>query len=194
MVTNAPDARPDLACGERFRIKSRRGTDYVVTFLHRERNGDGMYVRLSDRRIARLNDDRVRWSTYARVSQEGEPLVAPGDQILVEMPSRSIRGKLAEEIVGDEIVIRRPSGRVIRVPRAMVVAFSLLFPAQNLTVGDRFMVQSKSGNQYRGVVTALPGRDRATVTLDDGREMKLRLERVDFRTLFVPVPVPLHEL
>ena len=191
MVDSSPTC-PELSLGDRFRVRSLRGSEYVVTFLQRGPSEAGTYVRLDDRRIARLSDDRVDWSTCAMVSAPGEPPLGIGDELLVETPSGTLRGRLAEQ-VSTELVLRSSAGPVLRIPRSTAVRVWLLFPATELRAGDGFLVRSRTGNEYQGEVLATYP-DRLQVRLMGGREFTLRLERLDLDSVFVPILLPLQAL
>lgn len=191
MVDSYP-AHPELNLGDRFRVRSRRGSEYVVTFLQRGASDAGTYVRLDDRRIARLADDRVDWSTCALATNPGEPALVAGDELLVETPSGTVRGALDEQI-SSELVLRSSAGPALRIPRSTALHVWLLFPATELRAGDAFLVRSRTGNEYQGEVLAAHP-DRLQVKLKGGREFTLRLERLDLDSLFVPIPLPLHAL
>jgi hypothetical protein len=191
MVTSLHGKVPALAFGERFRVESQRGTRYVARCIHPGERDTGVYVRLEDRRIARLDHRRLAWKTYAKASDDGEHVLQVGDEVLVEAPSGTHRGPL-EEAPAQELCVRGPRG-VARVQRNTVLALSLLFRARELKAGDRFIVRSRSGNEYHGAVNTVDG-SRLAVTLRDGREVTLHLDRVDLETLVVCIPLPLDRI
>lgn len=193
MVTSVERLRsmPDISFGERFRIRSARGSPYVARLIHSGEGESGLYVRLDDRRIARLDHGRIVWSTFARASDDGERILQPGDEIVVESASGTLRGQLTEP-VGADIAVRTSRG-VVRVTRNTVLAVQLLFQARELRPGDRFIVRSRSGNEYQGAVNSVEG-ERLGVQLRNGREVTLHLDRLDMNTLVVPIPLPLDRL
>lgn len=181
--------RPPLCFGAAFTVRSRSGSRYACTFVH---GGAGLIVRLDDGRIARLDPDRIDWSTFAprREAQSG---LVPGDEVLVETATERLRGALLELPERAEVALRTRHGAVRRVPRERIKRLSLLFRARDLQPGDAFMVRSNSGSEYRGHVLEASA-DHARVRLEAGATVNLRLERVDMSTLLVLVPIPLPEL
>ena len=186
--------RPELLLGERFSIKSLRGSEYQVVFLCFGEGESGIYVRLDDGRIARLDHDRVRWDTFQDLPEGGRgEVLRPGDELLVECSSGSLRGTLLEP-VGDVIALRLPIGQDLRLPRREVAELFLLFKARDLKAGDRVLLKSKSGNEYRGTVKGLTADRRLLVDLISGGEANLRLGRLDLTTIQVPIPIALDQL
>jgi hypothetical protein len=177
---------PPIAFGERFRVRSRAGTQYVVRYLGQGEGG--IFVRLDDQRIARLDDSRLEWSTFARASGDGAAL-APGDDIVVDLEGSHVRGRL--ETLRPLSV--RTSLEVIPIARERVRALHLLFRARELLPGDRFLVRGRSGTEYDGSVSGID-KEHVVVTLRGGRETTLQRRRLDMDTLLVMIPVPLDRL
>jgi len=182
------DGPPALRCGQRFRVRSRSGREHLLTFLAGDGDG-GLIVRLDDRRVARLDPDRVRWETFARVTSSEAGTLAAGDEVRVEQPSGALEGVLRDATPG-ALVVGLADGREATLPRRLVLALHLLFRAQELRPGDAFRVGSKSGNTYRGVVASVEPGGRLRVRLEGGKTVVLRPERIDLDSLDVFVPIP----
>jgi hypothetical protein len=180
--------RPEIAFGDRFRIQSLRGSRYLVTLLGVGQLESGLYVRLDDGRIARLDERRLRWDTYEPTSHVGDPPLREGDEVLAETSAGVLRGTLLEP-PGAEVALRLSKGADRRLPRGEVDELNLLFRARDLKSGDRIVVNSKSGNEYRGLVRALgPGR-RLQLRLDEGGNANLRLSKIDLSSLLILIKV-----
>lgn len=179
---------PPLSFGDRFQIQSLRGSSYSVTLLARGEGESGLYVRLDDGRIARLDERRLKWDTFSAEGPPEEPPVRPGDEVLVDSSSGTLRGTLLEPI-GGRVALRLPIGSDLELPREEVSAIHLLFRARDLKAGDHVILRSKSGNEYQGLVRALgPGR-RMQLRLKNGGSANLRLNKIDLASLLVLVPV-----
>ena len=181
-------AMPEITYGDRFQVESRRGSPYVVTLLGVGDDESGLYVRLDDGRIARLDPGRLAWDTYRPTTQEGQPPLRPGDEVLVESTSGTLRGTLLQ-IDADALLFRLPVGSDLEPPRDQIARLNLLFRARDLKAGDRILVRSNSGNEYRGRVKALgPGR-RLQLALQNGSVANLRLGKIDLGSLLILIPV-----
>jgi hypothetical protein len=178
---------PVIVFGQRFRVSSRSGTRYVARFLGGA--DGGIFVRLDDQRIARLDQSRLQWSTFEPASNDGELVVRAGDEVIVELGAARARGRL--ETLRPLAV--RTRLEVIPIPREQVRALFLLFRARELVTGDRFIVRGLSGTEYEGLVRALDA-ERVTAVLRDGRETLLQRRKLDLSTLLVLIPVPLDRL
>mgnify|MGYP001249562489 CR=1 FL=1 len=185
--------RPEIAVGDRFTIRSVRGSEYQVLFLCFGEGQSGMYVRLDDGRIARLDQERLRWDTYQDLPRDGEAVLRPGDEVLVECSSGTLRGTLLEP-VREQVAIRLPIGQDLRLPLGEVEELYLLFKARDLKPGDRLILRSKSGNEYRGTIKGLTPDKRLLVDLRNGGEANLRLSKLDLTSIQVPIPIALDRL
>jgi hypothetical protein len=181
--------RPDISYGDRFSVRSVRGSEYRLTLLAFGSQQSGLYVRLDDGRIARLDPERLRWDSYEALPPGGPPLRA-GDEVLVECASGSLRGKLLEP-VAREVALRLAIGSDVRLPREEVDELYLLFLASDLQPGDQVIMNSKSGNEYRGTIKALTSDNRLFVDLRNGGEANLRLSKLDLGSVNVQVPLPI---
>jgi hypothetical protein len=179
---------PPLAFGERFRVKSRAGNEYVARFLHRGQRESGLFVRLDTGQIARLDPRRLLWSTFAPASElVGEQVVGVGDEVLVECAAGDLRGRLEAELGGGQVCLDNG----LNLPGNQVHALSLMFRAPELMAGDRFFVRSRSDRAYSGTCLAmLDAQAKAHVRLDDREEVNLRLKGIDMSTLYVAIPLP----
>ena len=184
---------PDLSFGQRFRVQSLRGSQYSVCLLSVGAGDSGIYIRLDDGRVARLDKRRLKWDTYEPLEAAGEPPVHAGDEVLVECSSGTLRGTLLEN-VGDEVSLRLPIGSDLKLPKGDVSEFYLLFRARDLKPGDRVILKSRSGNEYRGSVRSLVAGRRLVMTLTNGGEASLRLSKIDLSSIMVPIPIPLENL
>lgn len=179
-------ALPTLGFGERFRVKSRSGNQYVVRFLHQGERDAGVFVRLDSGEIARFDPARLKWSTYEAASDLiGSAVVRGGDDVLVECAAGSLRGKLATEL--GESMVRLENGLCIQ--NTEVYALHMMFRAPSLKGGDRFWIQSNSGGEYNGTAITVT-KENARVRLTDRTEVSLRLSSLDIDTLFVAIPIP----
>jgi hypothetical protein len=185
--------KPEIAVGDRFAITSVRGSEYKVLLLCFGDGQSGMYVRLDDGRIARLDQDRLRWETFHDLPREGEPVLRPGDEVLIECASGSLRGTLVEP-PGEQVALHLPIGQDLRLPRGEIDELYLLFKARDLRPGDRIILRSKSGNEYRGTLKGLTADRRLLVDLRNGGEANLRLSKLDLTSIQVPIPIALESL
>lgn len=184
------DALPKPSFGQRFRVRSRSGNEYVARFLYRGDQESGVFVRLDNGQIARLLNSKIQWSTFVAASDRlTEPVVGEGDDVVAECTEESFRGKLAGALGSRVLQLELATGRQKRLPRRDVLTVSLLFRAPELRKGDAFVLQSTSGREYSGRVLSV-GSESATVRLDNGKEVSLRMDRIDLNTLFVMIPLP----
>ncbi|MEZ6185030.1 MAG: hypothetical protein R3F62_08490 [Planctomycetota bacterium] len=153
----------------------------------------GIYIRLDDGRVARLDKRRLKWETFEPLDPSGKPPVHAGDEVLVECSSGTLRGTLIED-VGAEVNLRLPIGSDLKLPTSDVSEFFLLFRARDLKPGDRVILKSRSGNEYRGHVRNLVAGRRLVMTLNNGGEASLRLSKIDLSSIMVPIPIPLESL
>lgn len=188
----AGSGRPEIAVGDRFTIRSVRGSEYRLLFLCFGEGQSGMYVRLEDGRIARLDQERLRWDTFQDLPRD-EPVLRPGDEVLLECSSGTLRGSLLEPVTG-EVSLRLPIGQDLRLPLREVDELYLLFKASDLKPGDRLILRSKSGNEYRGTIKGLTPDRRLLVDLRNGGEANLRLSKLDLASIQVPIPIKLDQL
>lgn len=188
-----PHALSRIRPGTRFEFTSRSGRGYVCTLIYQGSGVSGLIVRYDgSRRLGRLDPNRVLRDSL--VVQGGrEPVLHPGDEVLVRTPSQRLRGVLAAP-VGEEVAVER-RGRTLRVGVRQVTGIELWFPVTGFCCGDDFAVQSLSGNHYTGRVLELgPGGRRFRGRLGDSREeVWLRVSRLEPNSLFVPVPVSIHD-
>jgi hypothetical protein len=179
-----------LRVGERFRVRSRSGSLYALTFLQHTKD---VLVRMDDNRVARLDPHRIAWSTFAPASHSGEWVLVPGDEIVVETARRTYRGTLSSRS-SREIRMEFPDGRSLDISSQDVTGVRLLFRARSLNPGDQFIVNSCSGREYSGEVLDVEEEQAARVMLEGGQVVRLRMERIDMNSLLVPVPLPLEML
>lgn len=181
--------RPKLAAGDRFQIRSLRGSPYRCTFIHQGEAASGLIIRLatSDDQLVRLDPERLDWQTVARDAAPG-PVLLPGDRVQLVRDGRPLEGKLLREEPG-ALVLRAEAGED-RVPLAEVTSLELLYPARELLAGDRFRVRSRSGSEYRGRAIGYEPDQRLRADIDRAGEVHLRLERLDLSTLYLPLPIP----
>jgi hypothetical protein len=181
---------PNLCFGERFKVRSRRGKLYVLTFL--QWADMGVYVRLGNGDIARLDSKRVEWSSWAAASSTGAPVLGDGDDVLVEYDKGTVQGRLIE--FGASLTLRVRGGRNVEFQRDDVKTLYLLFRARKLKAGDTFIARTLSGSDLRGHVVTLTPEGLATVDLADGTRVNLAVAGLDPNTLNVLIPVPLDDL
>lgn len=191
-MTAAGVALPEIRFGDRFRISSKRGSQYTVTLLRVGDRESGLFVRLDDGRIARLEPAALRWDTYEAVAQDTSP-VRIGDDFLVDATSGSVRGTL-EAGGGARLTLRLPIGVPLALPTEDVEGCYLLFKARNLKPGDHVFVKSKSGNEYRGMILRMGASNSLKIELRDGGTTNLRLHKVDLSTLVVAIPLTAKEI
>jgi hypothetical protein len=189
MVTATP--RPNLYFGERFKVRSHRGKLYVLTFLHWVEGEAGVYVRLGNRDIARLNHSRVEWSSWAAATNMGDPPVGDGDEVLVSVNGHETMGRLLE--LNRSLILRVPGGGVAEFPLEAIEELNLLYRAPKIRAGDRFLGKTKMGTDLRGLCTEQEG-GLLTVHLQGSGRIQLAHDSIDLNTVYVLVPVPTEEL
>lgn len=184
-------AAPPIESGTTFRVlSSGSGSVYSCTFLYRADPKAGIVVRLADRRLARLDPTRLDWSSFERLGRES--IVRPGDDITLSLAGSQMRGALLEPI-GSDVAVRTPSGREERLPLESVREVLLSFRANELEIGDRFVVRSRSGNYYRGRVLEVRSEGTIPVVLEGGARVSLNWARLDPNSLVVLVPLTLAD-
>jgi hypothetical protein len=181
-------APPHLQLGRRFRARSRRGSEVVATFIGRGADESGMFVRLEDGRIARLDPRRMDWSTFEALAAQG-PALRAGDQVVVEAGALARRGLLAEP-VGADVVVQGTDG-LVRVPARDVTGLFLLYRASDLQPGDRAILRSRSGNTYQGILQPEVEPDMLRLDVVGGKRVELRRGRLDMDAALVAIPVRL---
>lgn len=186
------DVVPPMEVGQRFSVKSIRGSLYEAVLLSRGENGGGLYVRMDDGRIARLERERLNWISFTKLKDDGRALLQPGDQLYVVGPKGPEQGELLLPIK-DVVVIRPVEGSVVRIPRAQVMEVDLLSKSSDVKAGDRILARSSSGNEYRGLVKARTP-DGYKVKLRVGGDARLRLAKLDLSSIRMAIPIPLAAL
>lgn len=185
-------SRPRLFFGERFRVRSRRGNTYVMTFLHW--GASALYVRRDDGKIARMDDGRLEWTSYSTASEPLHPVLGAGDEVLVDSDTRgTVRGILLG-IDGEQVALRTPDRGALRVALSEVQTLYLLYRAPELWPGELFLARSRWGDEYRGALEALSADGTGSVRFDDGSAGDLQLDQLEPSSIDVLVPIPLDEL
>lgn len=190
--TDDADLRPPMEVGQRFRVKSLRGSVYEAVLLSRGEAGGGLYVRMDDGRIARLESERLDWISFTKLKEDGRGLLHPGDQVYVVGPKGPVQGELLLPIK-DVVVIRPTEGPVQRIAREQVMEIDLLSKSSDVKAGDRILARSSSGNEYRGLVKERTP-DGYQVKLRVGGEARLRLAKLDLSSIRMAIPIPLATL
>lgn len=143
----------------------------------------------------RLGDGQIRSVPLRKVRRQEAPSAIPplreGDEVLLESAAGRLRGQLCA-VPGAEVVLRLRHGQEVRFPRDKVQMLSLVHPARELSAGARFEVRSRSGNRYEGSVSTVLPDQRALVKLVGGKNVELKLERLDLDSLLVLIPVSLE--
>lgn len=186
------DLRPPMEVGQRFRVKSLRGSVYEAVLLSKGEAGGGLYVRMDDGRIARLEPERLDWISFTKLKDDGRGLLHPGDQVYVVGPKGPVQGELLLPIK-DVVVIRPTEGPVQRIAREQVMEIDLLSKSSDVKAGDRILARSGSGNEYRGLVKERTP-DGYQVKLRVGGEARLRLAKLDLSSIRMAIPIPLATL
>ena len=179
-----------LRFGDRFSVRSRSGSTYELTFLHRGQAESGLFVRLPDGRISRLTPGRLDLETLQVRGSDHEAL-RPGDAVLVTTGSGRVRGTYRGRGQGDQLVVELPLGVSIEYPLEDVQDACFLFKARDLKRGDQLFVTSKSEHEYCGTVRALGPGDRVKIRPGSGGSVSIHLSQVDLSSLAVLVPISL---
>jgi hypothetical protein len=185
-----------LETGLRFKIASKSGKVYETTFLAVGPEDAGLYVRLEDRKLARLSPQRLVWTTLEKGARGA--VLLPGDELLLRTAAgEEISGKLLKPPV-DEFALRLIGGTTVTVPFASLAdgTFRLLFPASDVRAGDDFFVKSRSGNEYRGRAAVIEP-DRIAVQLvgkEPGDLVHIQVAKIDLRSLYVLIPLKVTSL
>jgi len=180
-------ALPDMEFGDRFSVQSMRGSRYMLTLLKVGAKESGLFVRMDDGRVARLDAAALNWETFEPVEKVGAAL-RKGDELLIESTSGAVRGEL-EGAPDGKVHIRLPIGVPLFVPVEDIRQVYLLFKARNLKRGDHMTVKSKSGNEYRGEISALGAGNTVKLNLHTGGSTNIRLQKVDLSSLLVAIPL-----
>ena len=177
-----------LAPGDRFRVRSLRGSLYECTWICGEAS---WVVRLANGTLARLNPRRLNLSTFEALGASSRPFLHAGDEVLVRLAQGG--RELRAEVVGlraGALVLRTSEGRSMHVSPEALRSFALLFRAHSLCIGDHFRVHSRSGSLLSGQVLDALEDDRLRVTLSQGETVVVRSGRLDFDTLEVELKFP----
>jgi hypothetical protein len=180
-----------LQPGDRFRVRSRSGNEYEVTFLAPGQEDAGLYVRLQGQKLARLAPHRLDWQTL-EVLQKEDPVIR-GDEVLVTpLGGEERRGRILEP-PDDRMVISGQRGDHLSLPLDLLAqdGFFVLFAAQDLRTGDDFLVMSVSSREYRGHVTGVDDTHISCRLLPGTQQVSMRMENLDMESLRVLVPMPL---
>src|SRR5262249_38413196 len=102
----AADGRPDgaamntsmkpwglLSAGDRFAVRSHSGNRYELVFVCAGEGESGLFARFSTGKLARFYPEKLDWTTLERLGES--PFVVPGDEILVTLADRELRGRIA---------------------------------------------------------------------------------------------------
>jgi hypothetical protein len=181
-----------LRPGDVVRVTSKSGNPIEATIVLVGRDEAGLYVRLPDGRLARLLPERVNWKTLEKVGVSNP--VAKGDEVVVvALGGTERRGRLTDPHLDDRITVALPKGATYSVPLGQTETnkFRLLFPTDSLRRGDEFLVRSFSGTEYRGRALRV---DKVKIlarlrTPHKGKDVTLKVEHLDLRTLHVLIPV-----
>ena len=191
-MTTYPD---DLLFGQAFRVSKKNGAALIATFLQRLRGGGAM-ARLAAGQVERLNGRKLDWSSCARIPRNDAPdPLAVGDMLRLRTAAGVMRGELAQPIVigSDEVVITL-YGQAVPLQAAQITECALEFRTTDVGTDDVFVVQSKSGNAYEGVVKQVLPDGRLMVELRSGKTVDVRLDRLDLNSYVALIDVPLARL
>jgi hypothetical protein len=183
-----------LSAGDRFAVRSHSGNRYELVFLCAGDGESGLFARFSTGKLARFYPEKLDWTTLEKLGES--PYVVPGDEILVTLADRELRGRIASTRP-ESLLVLMANGQAIRVGLDGTVrkTIRLLFAATDWRQGDEFLVTSLSGGSYRGR-TLLVTRERidAALTLKRGlpctEVSSLRADQLYLGSLRVLIPVP----
>ena len=188
-TTSSSKRWQQLLSGDVVRVQSHSGTTYEATVIHAGRDQAGLYVRLSNGRLARLLPSRVNWRTLEKLGAANP--IAKGDEIIVvALGGTERRGRLVMPL-DDRVAVSLPQGKTYSVPldQTETKKFRLLFPTETLLPGDEFMVKSRSGKEYRGLALEVDPLQVVALLRPSKERVTLRRENLDPTTLFVMIPV-----
>lgn len=180
-----------LTAGERIAVRSLSGNRYEG--VHLGGTPSGVFLRMRGRGIVRLGLDRIDTETL-EVLGGGVPLERD-DEILAEPRGGvELRGRVVEADEERVVVQVRNRGPVaVAYSEVMSGSSYLLFRASSLRAGDEFLLNSRSGRPYRGVVLELNSRYLVAQLRAGGQEVRMRVTEIDLRSVEVLIPLHLGE-
>lgn len=178
-----------LLAGELIAVRSLSGNRYQG--VHLGGTPAGVFLRMEGRGIVRLGLDRIDTETL-EVLGPGSPLVRDDEVLLQPRGGVELRGRV-EEADAERVVLQVSRRGPVAVALAEVVPQSafLLFRAASLRVGDDFLLSSRSGRPYRGVVAELTSRYLVARLRQSGEEVRMRVNEIDLRSVEVLIPLRL---
>jgi hypothetical protein len=193
----APDGEPwaRLKPGDGFVVKSMSGNSYALVLIATGERHAGLYVRFKETgKLARFYPEMLDWTTFEL--GEPQPVLIPRCEVLIAVSAGvEHRGEVLEADA-DRIVIRlRMSGTPVSILTKEVLELKLLFWATDWRAGDAFLVESRSGREYRGVaLNVLADKVEALIQprfgASDGQRAALRIGHLAMRTFRVLITIP----
>lgn len=189
-----------LRPGDGFVVRSLSGKAYGLTYLGRGDRHAGLYVRFRENgRLARFYLDMLDWTTFER--SDNEPVLTRDSEVLI-LPSAGVehRGKVVE-VADNMLLVRLLNGAPVAVVRSDLPpdGVKLLFWATDWRAGDFFLVESRSGREYRGLtLNVLFDKVEAVLSsrfgAGEGQRVALRLGQLNMKSFRVMVPIPLESI
>ena len=180
-----------LCAGARIALQSLSGNRYEGVLLGG--GASGVFLRMAQRGLVRVGLDRLEPGSLELLGSA--PPLARDDEVLLQpRGGLVIRGRV-EEADERRLVLSAPRQAPIAVAFEDVERGSafLLFRATSLRKSDQFLLRSRSGREYRGVVVQVTARFLIARLGDHGeQEVRLRIDEIDLRTVDVLIPLRLN--
>ena len=153
----------------------------------------GLYVRLSDGRLARLDPARLDWSSRRVTGQSMGAVLCVGDILRLQLPGEAVRGRLLSR-TASTLELATVGGPLRSLGRDQVLETLILFRASDMKRGDRLLLRSRSGNEYEGTFSRLDASGLIDLVLLNGEHLSVREARLDKEEFYVLVSVDLAQL
>ncbi len=190
-----PEPWSTFAAGDGFSIRSLSGNEYVATYLGVGPPAAGVYVRLENGSLGRLDPARLRWSTCEKLLSTSATLYRDEVVFTLSDTREEVRGSL-NEAIEDRILVTARDGETVAVPltRVNLASFRLAFRSAKIYPGEEFRVTSSSGREYRGTAETVNDTSIRALLVGEATAVTIRRDKLQPGSLRVLVPVKLNLL